>query len=82
MARRQAVREHRRGRRHSGLDTIAPDGTVTKLRDDGTRYFGEGLTILNDEIFQLTWQEHDRFSSTTSPASSSAPCATRAKAGA
>jgi glutamine cyclotransferase len=46
---------------HSGLDTIAPDGTVTKLRDDGTRYFGEGLTILNDEIFQLTWQEHDVF---------------------
>jgi glutamine cyclotransferase len=22
---------------HSGLNTIAPDGTVTKLRDDGTR---------------------------------------------
>ncbi len=44
---------------HSGLNTIAPDGTVTRLRDDGTRYFGEGLTILNDEIYQLTWQEHD-----------------------
>ena len=40
---------------HSGLNTIAPDGTVTNLRDDGTRYFGEGLTILNDEIYQLTW---------------------------
>src|SRR5881394_1911753 len=35
----------------SGLNTIAPDGTVTRLRDDGTRYFGEGLTILNDEIY-------------------------------
>src|SRR6185503_15441737 len=46
---------------HSGLNTIAPDGTVMKLRDDGTRYFGEGLTILNNEIFQLTWQEHDVF---------------------
>src|ERR1043165_691970 len=46
---------------HSGLNTITPDGTVTRLRDDGTRYFGEGLTILNDEIFQLTWQEHDVF---------------------
>jgi len=46
---------------HSGLNTIAPDGTVTRLRDDGTRYFGEGLTILNDEIYQLTWQEHDVF---------------------
>ena len=29
----------------SGLGTIAPDGTVTRLREDGTRYFGEGLTI-------------------------------------
>ena len=46
---------------HSGLNTIAPDGTVTRLRDDATRYFGEGLTILNDEIYQLTWQEHDVF---------------------
>src|ERR1041385_8387440 len=46
---------------HSGLNTIAPDGTVTNLRDDGTRYFGEGLTILNDELFQLTWTEHDVF---------------------
>src|SRR3954454_1730750 len=46
---------------HSGLNTIGPDGAVTKLRDDGTRYFGEGLTILNDEIYQLTWQEHDVF---------------------
>src|SRR5438270_12316165 len=46
---------------HSGLNTIAPDGAVTKLRDDGTRYFGEGLTILNDEIYQLTWQERDVF---------------------
>ena len=46
---------------HSGLNTIAPDGAVTRLRDDATRYFGEGLTILNDEIYQLTWQEHDVF---------------------
>ena len=46
---------------HSGLNTIAPDGTVTRLRDDGTRYFGEGLTVLNDEIYQLTWTEKDVF---------------------
>jgi glutaminyl-peptide cyclotransferase len=46
---------------HSGLNTITPDGKVTKLRDDGTRYFGEGLTILNGELFQLTWTEHDVF---------------------
>jgi len=46
---------------HSGLNTIAPDGKVTKLRDDAARYFGEGLTIFNDELFQLTWQEHEVF---------------------
>lgn len=44
---------------HSGLNVIAPDGTVTSVADDGTKYFGEGLTVLNDEIFQLTWQEHE-----------------------
>jgi glutamine cyclotransferase len=46
---------------HSGLDTIAPDGKVTHLLEQGTKVFGEGLTILNDEIFQLTWQEHQVF---------------------
>src|SRR2546421_10635275 len=46
---------------HSGLNTIAPHGTVTRLRDDGTRYFGEGPTILHREIFHLTRQEHRRF---------------------
>jgi len=46
---------------HSGLNTIAPDGTVTNLIDLGTKVFGEGLTILHDEIFQLTWQEHQVF---------------------
>ena len=45
----------------SGLATIAPDGKVTRLREDGTKYFGEGLTILNDEIYQLTWTEKDVF---------------------
>jgi glutamine cyclotransferase len=45
----------------SGLNTIAPDGTVTNLVNQGTKVFGEGLTILNDEIFQLTWQEHEVF---------------------
>jgi glutamine cyclotransferase len=45
----------------SGLNVIAPDGTVTNVLNQGTRVFGEGLTILNDEIFQLTWQEHEVF---------------------
>src|SRR5215212_8544739 len=30
----------------SGLNTIAPDGTVTNLLNQGTKVFGEGLTIL------------------------------------
>ena len=30
---------------------------MTTLADQGRRVFGEGLTILNDEIVQLTWQE-------------------------
>ena len=46
---------------HSGLDVIAPDGKVTRLLEQGTKVFGEGLTILNDEMFQLTWQEHQVF---------------------
>src|SRR5215470_18515590 len=46
---------------HSGLNTIGPDGKVTNLLDQGTKVFGEGLTILNDEIYQLTWQEHAVF---------------------
>jgi glutaminyl-peptide cyclotransferase len=34
---------------------------VKRLIDLGTTVFGEGLTILNDEVFQLTWQEHEVF---------------------
>jgi len=45
----------------SGLATIAPDGKVTRLHEQGTKVFGEGLTILNNEMFQLTWQEHEVF---------------------
>ncbi|MPZ39939.1 MAG: glutaminyl-peptide cyclotransferase [Rhizobiales bacterium] len=43
------------------LNTIALDGKVTNLADQGRRVFGEGLTIFNDEIVQLTWQEHQVF---------------------
>jgi glutaminyl-peptide cyclotransferase len=45
----------------SGLNVIAPDGAVTNLLNQGTKVFGEGLTILNDEVYQLTWQEHEVF---------------------
>jgi len=34
---------------------------VKRLTDLGNTVFGEGLTILNDEVFQLTWQEHKVF---------------------
>jgi glutamine cyclotransferase len=36
-------------------------GQVRTLTDLGTSVFGEGLTILNDEIYQLTWQDHQVF---------------------
>ena len=43
------------------LNVIAPSGKVTTLKDLGNSVFGEGLTILNDEIFQLTWKENKVF---------------------
>jgi glutamine cyclotransferase len=43
------------------VNTIGLDGKVTTLVELGTKVFGEGLTILNDEIIQLTWQEHQVF---------------------
>ena len=43
------------------LNTISLDGKVTTLVDRGSKVFGEGLTILKDEVFHLTWQEHQVF---------------------
>jgi glutaminyl-peptide cyclotransferase len=43
------------------LNVISLNGQVKTLTDLGTTVFGEGLTILNDEIYQLTWQEHQVF---------------------
>ena len=43
------------------INTISLDGHVRTLADRGRRVFGEGLTILKDEVFQLTWQEHAVF---------------------
>jgi glutaminyl-peptide cyclotransferase len=40
------------------LNAISLYGKVRQLTDLGTTVFGEGLTILKDEVFQLTWQEH------------------------
>ena len=36
-------------------------GEVLKNIDLGRQYFGEGLTILNDKIYQLTWKENIGF---------------------
>lgn len=40
------------------LETITPGGAVTKLKNFGSLFFGEGLTILDNQIYQLTWTEH------------------------
>lgn len=36
-------------------------GTIFKQIDLDAKYFGEGITILNDKIYQLTWQEKTGF---------------------
>src|SRR5262245_16052422 len=43
------------------LMTIDRNGHVTQLASFGRRFFGEGLTILNNQIYQLSWQEHAVF---------------------
>jgi glutamine cyclotransferase len=43
------------------INVISFDGQVRTLNDLGTSVFGEGLTILNDQIYQLTWQDHQVF---------------------
>lgn len=36
-------------------------GNATQKIDIPKEYFGEGITILNDKIYQLTWEEHKVF---------------------
>ncbi len=43
------------------LNTIDRNGRVTTLANYGNAFFGEGLTILGDRIFQLSWQDHKVF---------------------
>src|SRR4051795_1800954 len=43
------------------INVISFDGQVRTLTDLGTTVFGEGLTIFNDQIYQLTWQDHQVF---------------------
>lgn len=37
------------------------DGKALQKISLDTSYFGEGITILNDKVYQLTWQEHKIF---------------------
>jgi len=63
------------------LTSIDPGtGRVTVLGNFDRTFFGEGLTILREQIFQLSWREH-QVSSTTSRAGCCARCAIRARAG-
>jgi glutamine cyclotransferase len=43
------------------LNVIEPNGHVRVLKNFGRSFFGEGLTILGERVFQLSWQEHDVF---------------------
>jgi glutamine cyclotransferase len=43
------------------------ENTITKLEnikqvDLDSKYFGEGITFLNDKLYQLTWQEKQALS--------------------
>ena len=33
------------------------DGSIIKNKNLDSQYFGEGLTVLNDKLYQLTWKE-------------------------
>ncbi|MBO9618425.1 MAG: glutaminyl-peptide cyclotransferase [Niabella sp.] len=43
------------------METDVTTGKALKSLDIGKKYFGEGITILNDTIYQLTWTEHTVF---------------------
>ena len=46
----------------SVINSIDPaTGAVRRMVDLGTAVFGEGLTILNDQMFQLTWMDRKVF---------------------
>ena len=45
----------------SRLLRMTEKGQATLLASDGQSFFGEGLTILDNKIFRLTWTEHKVF---------------------
>ncbi len=50
--------------RSSLLKVNLEDGKISKKHSLEPKYFGEGVTILNDTIYQLTWQEKTVFAYT------------------
>ena len=47
---------------HSSLRKVEIEtGKVLQKHDLPPDYFGEGITILNDKVFELTWREHTAF---------------------
>jgi len=47
---------------NSSLRVVEPEtGTVLQNKPLEERYFGEGLALLNDKLYQLTWRENTGF---------------------
>jgi glutaminyl-peptide cyclotransferase len=47
---------------HSSLRKVELEtGKVLQKHDLAPEYFGEGITVLGDKIYQLTWREHTAF---------------------
>ncbi|MDR2064658.1 MAG: glutaminyl-peptide cyclotransferase [Prevotellaceae bacterium] len=47
---------------NSALMQIEPaTGNIVKSVNLGENFFGEGITLINDKIYQLSWQEHQCF---------------------
>jgi glutamine cyclotransferase len=51
------------GRRgHSSLRKVSPeDGAVIQIHALDDEFFGEGITVFKEKIYQLTWQEYTGF---------------------
>lgn len=43
------------------METRLEDGAVLRSRPLGQRYFGEGIAVVEDRVFQLTWRENTVF---------------------
>ena len=43
------------------LMRMTPEGHVSTIADFGDKFFGEGLTILHEQMYQLSWKDHHVF---------------------